>query len=180
MSFVTITCHEKWRGSDASVKNWRKNKDKLLARYRRRYSQDSAVSPEYVYIPEFHKDETVHIHGLFSGDFGERWWKDNARECGLGYMATSERLGSVLQAVNYITKYMVKEMGVESPVKGFRRICYSQGFPATKHNPSDYDWRMLERTETIESALIEGLSKGYSVRIEKTVFNSYDDLLPEC
>jgi len=177
MSFVTITCHEKWRGQSASVKNWRKNKDKLLARYRRRFSKDFTVSSQYVYIPEFHKDETVHIHGIFLGNFGERWWKDNARESGLGYMATSEKLTSVLQAINYCTKYMVKQMGIANPVKGFRRICYSQGFPAAKHHPSDFDWRMLEREETIKAAIVEGIFKGYTVRVEKMIFSSTDDLL---
>lgn len=155
--FVTITCHEKWRGTDASVKNWRKNKDKLLARVRRRYKKDSDSPCNYVYIPECHKDKTIHIHGLFSGDFGTRWWKDNARQCGLGYMAESSKLVGVLQAVNYINKYITKEIGKAQTVKGFRRIAYSQGFRALPRHESDYDWRMLQRDESIETVIIEGL-----------------------
>lgn len=177
MQFVTVTCHEKWRGTDASVKNWRRNKDKLLARVRRQYAQDTKGSCEYVYIPEFHKDKTVHIHGIFYGNFGIRWWKNHSRASGLGYMADAKKLTSVLQAVNYITKYMVKEMGIPSHVKGFRRICYSQGFPPLPSHKSDFNWSLLERKTSIETSIVEGLLKGYSVDFEGKKFESVDEFL---
>lgn len=158
-TFVTITCHEKFRGNKASVKNWRTNKDKLLARYRRYVKKSYTYSPEYVYIPETHKDGTIHIHGLFSGKIKTRWWKDNARSCGLGYMAESDELKSVLQAVNYCTKYIQKSMGIASPTKGFRRINYSRGFPAKKGIGSGLEWRLLKKDESIRDAILEGLLK---------------------
>jgi len=175
--FVTITCHEKWRGYNASIKNWRKSKDKLLARVRRKHKKTYGDKCHYVYIPECHKDKTVHIHGLFSGCFSSRWWKDNCRECGLGYMAESSKLGDVLQGLNYITKYMVKEMGRETVGKNFRRINYSQGFPHEKHNKSVLSWSMLERDQSIESAIIRGIFAGKEVTFDGHVFKTTDDLL---
>lgn len=156
-TFTTITCHERWRGGKASLKNWRANKDKLLARYRRYIKKNHSFSPEYVYIPEIHKDGTIHIHGIFSGAVQTRWFKDNARACGLGFMAESEELKTVLQAVNYCTKYIQKQMGVASIEKGFRRINYSRGFPAKTRISSGMEWRMLKTDETIQAAILEGL-----------------------
>lgn len=177
--FVTITCHENWRGTHASIKNWRKNKDKLLARYRRRYKKDTDNPCHYVYIPETHKDETLHIHGIFSGNFGSRWWKDNARESGLGYMAESEGLRGVLQAVNYINKYITKEIGKAQIIKNFRRISYSQGFRTISRHETDYDWRVLDRETSIESAIVEGLVRmNYDVEFDGRNWNT-DDFLTD-
>lgn len=175
--FVTITCHENWRGYNASVENWRRNKGKLLARVRRKHKKEHDYLCEYVYIPECHKDETVHIHGLFSGNFSTRWWKDNCRECGLGYMAESSELGNVLQGLNYITKYMVKEIGIKTVGKHFRRICYSQGFPDIHNRKSTFLWGLLDGKESIESAIIDGIRNGKTVKFDKHEFQSYDDLL---
>jgi hypothetical protein len=175
--FVTITCHEKWRGYNASVKNWRRNKDKLLARFRRKHKKEYDYPCEYVYIPECHKDKTVHIHGLFSGQLESRWWKDNARECGLGFMAESDGLKNVIQGLNYITKYMVKEIGMETVGKNFRRICYSQGFPDIHNSKSAFLWSMLDGKTSIEAAIIEGINDGKSVKFDNRNFDSYDDLL---
>jgi hypothetical protein len=177
MQFVTITCHEKWRGYGNSIKNWRANKDKLLARVRRYHKKMSNSTCDYVYIPECHQDGTIHVHGLFQGDFGTRWWKDNARESGLGYMAESARVNTALQAINYVLKYITKEMGKPNVSKGFRRINYSRGFPDREKGTSDYDWSLLERDQTIESAIIEGVTSGKRVIFSDTEFVTLDDLL---
>lgn len=176
-AFTTITCHEKWRGHATSLQNWRRNKDKLLARFRRRHKKEYSYKPQYVYIPEVHEDGTIHIHGLFSGALQTRWWKDNARASGLGYMAESDEIDSVLQAINYCTKYLSKQMGVASVAKNFRRINYSRGFPTPTRNSSHLDWRMLETDESIENAILEGLVlKGYDVKFDGKNWST-DDFL---
>jgi Zn-finger protein len=176
-TFTTVTCHEQWRGKTASIKNWRKNKDKLLARFRRHHQKNYTYPPEYVYIPEIHQDGTIHIHGVFSGRVSTRWWKDNARACGLGYMAESAGLESILQAVNYCTKYIQKQMGVASITRNFRRINYSRGFPATKRTESVLEWRMLETDESIKSAIMQGLVvKNYAVEFDGKNW-TFDDFL---
>lgn len=164
MIFTTITCHENWRGKDASIRNWRKNRGKLLDRFRRANQRTGCSQSEYVYIPELHEDGTIHVHGIFTGSLGTRWWKDNSRASGLGYMAESSKLESVLQAVNYITKYMLKEMGKPQFIKGFRRINYSQKFPPKPRNESVFDWSMLDGKTSIEDAIRVGLFvKNYEV-----------------
>lgn len=177
-SFTTITCHEKWRGYSASIKNWSRNKDKLLARFRRYHEKTYGNKPEYVYIPELHEDGTIHIHGLFTGSISTRWFKDNARSCGLGYMAESTRVESTLQAINYCTKYLQKQMGVANPQKSFRRINYSRGFPATQRNDSDLEWRKIENGETIEAVIMEGLFlKQMTVKFDGKFWSSDDFLI---
>lgn len=167
MTFTTITCHEKWRGKNASIRNWRTNRGKLLDRYRRANKRACCSTCEYVYIPELHEDETIHIHGIFTGELNTRWWKDNARQSGLGYMAESAKLESVLQAVNYITKYMVKEMGKTQYIKGFRRVNYSQGFPPEAKHKSIFDWSLLDGETSIEDAILEGLLReNYDVYLD--------------
>ncbi len=177
LQFVTITCHEKWRGYENSLRNWRSNKDKLLARYRRYTKKQGYGTGDYVYIPECHTDGSIHIHGVFVGKAKTRWWKDNARQSGLGYMAESEQLTSALQAINYVLKYITKEVGRKSIIKGFRRINYSQGFPHVYRLPSGFEWDLLASTESIESAIISGLVKeGLTVKFDGVVFKTTDDL----
>lgn len=177
-SFVTITCHEKWRGHANSIRNWRKNKDKLLARYRYNCRKNNGGKSDYVYIPETHKDGTIHLHGCFAGDFKNRWWKDNCRQSGLGYMSEGERLKTVLQAVNYCLKYITKHVGQAQVMPNFRRICYSQQFPILERRASVGEWRILEREQTIESAISGGLiGLGYEVHFDGMKFTSLDDLL---
>lgn len=177
LQFVTITCHEKWRGYENSIRNWRRNKGKLLARYRRYTKKQGDGTGNYVYIPECHKDGTIHIHGVFVGSASDRWWKNNTRESGLGYMAESSELESALQAINYMLKYITKEIGKQSVTSGFRRINYSQGFPPVPRLPSVYDWRLLASTESIETAIISGLVRdGYEVTFDKIVFTTTDDI----
>lgn len=176
LMFVTLTCHENWRGHENSIKNWSKNRDKLFARYRREVKKQGLMRGDYVYLPECHQDGTIHIHGIFAGRIETRWWKDNSRECGLGYMAESAKLDNALQAINYITKYITKEMGKASVRKGFRRINYSRTFPATETS-SIYDrWRKLEGNESIKDGILEGLVNNYDVEFDKKSW-SFDDFL---
>ena len=175
-SFVTITCHEKWRGYNASIKNWRGSRDKLLARFRRRYAQDTDGTSHYVYIPEYHTDGTLHIHGIFAGNFKTKWWKDNARACGLGFMAKAERLTTALQAINYVIKYVTKQVGTAQPSKGFRRINYSKSFPTVQRNLLAGDWRKFERGESIQDVIVDGIVKGLTVKFDGTDFKTFDDL----
>jgi len=176
MSFVTITMHEKWRGTDGSTKNWRANRDKLLARFRRAVKAKYGFQSDYVYISEYHQDGALHIHGVFTGNLKTRWWKDNARECGLGYMAKAERLTTALQAINYVLKYITKEIGKTVPIKNFRRINYSQGFPNLQTSILGGVWRIIERDESIESVIIDGIRKDLTVTFDGSRFASYDDL----
>lgn len=174
--FVTITCHESWRGWDASSTNWFRNKDKLFARYRREIARQGNYTPEYVYIPETHSDSSIHIHGLFTGKIRTKWWKDNARASGLGYQCKSIPIKNVAQGVFYCLKYIQKEMGKANPSKGFRRINYSRGFTDNRKNNTQLEFRMVEKTESLKEVILEGLRLNYETALEGLNY-TFDDFL---
>jgi hypothetical protein len=126
----TLTAHEKWRGREASVKNLRSGWKKLYNRARRTYE----VS-HYVRVYELHSDKmTFHLHGLVDENFGERWLKDNARECGLGYQVDIHTVDNAGQVAGYIAKYFLKSeatLGMNRNLwpKSLRRIEVSRGWP---------------------------------------------------
>lgn len=135
-SFHTVTLpdwvrkRDDWTAEDrtiASLALIRGNWDKLMKRLKR---QLGAV--QYFRVFEKHGDGTLHLHFLVShtipktelhkvtpkkrkdGTLPEpyyywRWLKDNAPECGFGYMTSSENLVDPQKAVGYTTKYMTKE-----------------------------------------------------------------------
>lgn len=123
LAFLTLTSHEKLRGA-ASFRVWPKSWAKLRHRYYRN------VSPEfraYFAVPERHQDGTLHTHALIAGGLPERWWKDNARECGLGYMADVQEIAN-LGIAGYVGKYLGKTLHEGWP-KGKRRVNTTRNWP---------------------------------------------------
>jgi hypothetical protein len=148
-SFITMTAHEKWRG-DASLKNIRKNWPKL----RKRLARKSDGDLYYVWVFERHKDKSWHIHALVNQPIESRWYKDNARECGMGYQAKSIQLENYGQAAGYIAKYLLKQMFMLDPYpKGMRRITTSRNFPALPDRDTDNDlvWIPLFDKASVEA-----------------------------
>lgn len=105
----------------ASLALIRGNWDKLMKRLKRQLG-----SIEYFRCFEMHADGVLHVHMLISHEIPKselntviekdggmysywRWLKDNAPECGFGYMTSSENLESGVKATGYVTKYMTKE-----------------------------------------------------------------------
>lgn len=105
----------------ASLSLIRGNWDKLMKRIKRQLG-----SVEYFRCFEMHQSGVLHVHLLLSHHIPEdelhtvkkgkpsqytywRWLKDNAPECGFGFMTSSENLQEATQAVGYTTKYMTKE-----------------------------------------------------------------------
>jgi hypothetical protein len=99
----TVTAHEKWRGDASSVKNLRQGWKKLYNRMRYEFG----VS-QYTKVWEMHADKTFHLHGLIDSVMEERWLKDNARECGMGYQVDLHHVDNAGQVAGYICKYFLK------------------------------------------------------------------------
>lgn len=99
----TLTAHEKMRGQASSVKNLREGWKKLYNRIRYEYG----VS-KYCKVWEMHEDSTFHLHGLIDSVIVERWLKDNARECGMGYQVDIHQVDNAGQVAGYIAKYFLK------------------------------------------------------------------------
>jgi len=130
LNFVTFTSHQRVRGLLSSYRVFQKAWKRLSMRLRREVAATSDLPLAYVYIPETHADGTLHWHGLFTGGVSTRWWKDNCAQSGLGHQAKSVRIESGIQATNYCLKYITKHIGQEVDIKRFRRVNYSQNFPA--------------------------------------------------
>lgn len=149
--FLTLTSHEKLTPEE-SLWVWPKAWSVLGQRARR-----TAERFEYLMIPERHKNGKIHIHALETSLLDTRWWKDNGRACGLGYIAEAEAIKNPQQAAWYVSKYIGKQLGETSWPKGFRRVRTSRGWPKTPEQPQHTDWefRMMQRG----AALIETVSR---------------------
>ena len=165
IDFITITSHEKLRTAEATYNVWKSAWTKLSTRYRRAYAEAHELSPEFVYLLECHKDGRLHVHGLFSGHIKTRWWKDNCRQCGLGYQAKSVEMDGSLRAINYISKYVSKQMGVDFCIKRFRRINYSRGFDTPDDSESGIAWNILDKKDSIVSLIEQGWALDLNVTL---------------
>lgn len=123
----TLTAHEKWRGDTASVKNLRQGWKKLYNRVRYEFGVN-----QYVKVWEMHADVTFHLHGLIDSVIAERWLKDNARACGMGYQVDIHHVDNAGQVAGYISKYFLKSEFEISETRKFpqnlRRIEVSRGW----------------------------------------------------
>lgn len=140
--FVTLTSHEKLKTMEATVAVWPDAWGKLYQRLKR----NNGGKIQYVLVPEFHQNGRMHAHMLTETYIKKRWWKTNARECGLGYQAEVEDIvenGS--SAAWYISKYLGKDMDEGNWPHGFRRVRTSRGWPdLPKHDfGSDLDFDVV-------------------------------------
>jgi len=177
-SFVTLTSHEKNRGLERSIEVW-KDAWKLLSNRMRHTLRKINHEVYYVFIGEQHKDGTLHVHGLFPNALSKKWWKDNARGCGLGYEVDCEEVENSGWAAAYCTKYMSKHIGVSIYPKNFRRINFSRNFPALKKNAVDGDWQKAEHWLSIERLIIEGWRDGREVNLFGEIFTEFIDNIEE-
>lgn len=126
--FVTLTSHERLYSVSQTLRVWPPAWRKLQNRVK--YQRPGW---HYVMIPEQHRDGRLHVHLIASANLGTRWWKDNARECGLGYMAEEAEFKAGKaepgRAAAYAAKYLDKQLGVQQWPRYFHHIRTSQHFP---------------------------------------------------
>lgn len=144
--FVTLTAHESLRTQSQTIYVWRKAWPKLMQRARR----ESGGSQPYLAIPEPHLDGRVHIHMLTTHAMKDSWWKDNAREVGLGYMAKTKAVDDAPLAGWYVTKYMGKQLALNAWPPNFHRVRVSQSWERPP-NRELINWRF----ETIRGSEVE-------------------------
>ncbi len=121
--FATVTAHRWWRG-DKSLINLRSNWHKLRKRMAR-MAKKMAIELYYTRVWEHHKDGSYHLHLITNVPLTQKWLKDNAAECGMGYQAHMDDLVNAGQAAGYVAKYMLKQSKddtLHSFPKGARRI----------------------------------------------------------
>lgn len=123
--FVTVTSHEALSSFNQTLYVWKRAYPKLYARLKRKQPDI-----KYVFLPEKHKDGRLHFHALISHPIETRWWKDNARSCGLGYKAESVEPLSIAKACFYVLKYITKSLQAGSSwPKHFHRVRVSRNWP---------------------------------------------------
>lgn len=130
--FGTVTMHENWRGW-ASIVNFQTNWNKFYQRLKR--STDGPLY--YCLLPEKHQDGTLHIHLISTCPQPSRWWKDEGRASGFGYINENEPLADAALGAMYVTKYVHKSLGEVDWPRNFRRVRFSIRWPVP---PRDDTW----------------------------------------
>ena len=160
VAFTTLTTHEKL----SVEQSWRlfyRQWERLKQRARRK-----AGGGEYVMIPEAHQSGKMHVHMLDTFALPTRWWKDNARACGLGFMAESEFAETPGGAARYAAKYLGKALN-EEKLKGIRRVRKSKGFLKPQSGDGLENWTYVRLPDDVPLALdVEHFERqGYTVEI---------------
>lgn len=158
--FLTITSHEALspQGTITIFPDaWKKLRQRA---YR------MAGKYQYLMVPEKHVSGRMHVHMVETAGLSTRWWKDNARECGFGYMVEEEECSQDGRAAWYVVKYLGKQMSdnVAWP-KRFRRVRVSREWPELpqKEGTKSWHWRLVEDGLVAEqNRLIES---GFNVQI---------------
>jgi hypothetical protein len=150
-SMLTITARRNARKT-ASVANlregWKKLSNRIVSN-----EKSPKKNTQYVRVWEQHEDGSFHNHVLINCCFGTRWAKDNAAQCGLGYVADWRELENAGQAVGYVAKYTLKNAtiargGVLWP-NGLRRIETTRNWPKLPDLEafSEYSWNIANNRE---------------------------------
>lgn len=161
LSFATITSSEKLTAGGSwwvAPKAWMK----LQARIRR-----AAGAYDYFSVPEIQQNGRVHFHIIITVKLTKRWWKDNAKECGFGYMSDAKEVWSAGGVTGYVVKYLTKTLtGIEVP-KLTRRVRTSRGWPKLPERDPPADWRfmMIPKQESIWQTYYWLYNRGYEVRM---------------
>ncbi len=135
LAFVTLTSHRLVATPTAGVVVWRKAWPKLSARWRRK-----APGVQYLYVGEVSKMGRFHVHIITTATLPTRWYKDNAPETGLGYIAKAIPIDTGLACGHYVTKYLTKAVSDGGWPKYWRRVNTSRKWPKPEEIPSPYTW----------------------------------------
>jgi len=175
--FVTITSHEKL-SPQATFRVFPLAWPKLYRRYKRAVDKDDPRA--YIAVPERHKDGRLHSHLIITGDLSQKWWKDNARECGLGYQAKVKSVTSVSVGI-YLGKYLGKTLAEKWP-RGKRRVNTSRSWPAMPEMEQKTGWSFATHHSDDKLSPVLGVlcANGYTVFGSTTAsaWALLDDLSP--
>lgn len=153
LRFVTVTTAEWYKTSAAAIASFPIAWNKLYGRLKRQ-------NPNLMYLMtiEFGK-KTGHMHAHFLTDAQQttRWYKDNARACGMGFQAKAEPVDSDAKAAAYVSKYIGKSLAGQQLPPKFRRVRCSQNWTAlpdleATRQAGDFDWLVCNTTTSLWAA----------------------------
>lgn len=161
INFLTLTSHEKLT-PQGTLKIW----PKAWARLRERARYETGGF-DYLLVPERHKNQRLHVHAIETAGLGKRWWKDNARAVGLGFMADETVANTAGGAAYYTVKYLTKSLETQQWPKGFRRVRTSRTWPKLEQNQTPEGWTFapLARRESLLDVVTHYENMGYDVII---------------
>jgi len=133
-----VTSHEKNKTLAQCMYVWPDAWTKLSRRLRYHYP-----GIKYALLPEQHLDGRLHIHAIASNNVRQRWLKDNARSCGLGFMNESEPIANPKDAIPYVLKYLNKAIEHTDWPNRFRRVRTSIRWPKLE-DQSDFDREIID------------------------------------
>jgi len=165
VDFVTLTSHEKLPNFAATERVWRAAWPSIYNAIRRRNADF-----QYMLIPEKHKNGRMHVHALWTAGQGARSLINIVRPRGLGYKLEVSHLNDALTAIQYVVKYLSKDLGADVPEK-FHRVRVSQGWPdVPKPNSSQstLKWEYTNNEQVFWTWLAECQSKWITVLDAKT------------
>lgn len=154
--FVTVTTAEWYKDTATARADFPRVWNKLSCRLRR-------ANPQLMYLLtiEFGKKSGhMHAHFLTNATQATRWYKDNARQCGMGYQAKVLSIDSDGAASGYVSKYIGKSLaGHELPPK-FKRVRCSQNWTPLANleahiHSADFDWLVCNTTGSLWQAVVE-------------------------
>lgn len=137
IDFVTVTSHEKL-DAEASRAVLPLAWNKLNRRIKR-----AAQSALYFAIPEQHQDGRWHLHAMTTARLPKKWWKDNARRCGLGYQSDVQEVKSLGGVAYYVAKYVGKTLQNSNLPTNFKRLRHSQEWPDLPALPKTPGWEFF-------------------------------------
>lgn len=161
VNFITLTSHEKLNAY-SSIKVFPLAWKKLHAR-----ATYAGGKQPYLMIPEQHRDGRLHMHAIALWPMTTAWWKDNARECGLGYMAEAEAVRNPALAGWYVVKYITKSLTAMNWPTRFRRIRTSRDWPTLPDNVtvSERTFEPVPKGRTLASVVGEEQDEGRRVLV---------------
>jgi hypothetical protein len=124
LSFVTVTSRGRITPQQSLIRfqsAWPK------LRKRAQYHGDGVF--EYFLVPERQKNGKIHAHMIATTALAQRWWKDNAYTCGLGYMSDAQIVENTAKTGVYVGKYISKAVAETCWPDNFRRVRLSRGWP---------------------------------------------------
>lgn len=149
--FVTVTTAEWYKEPAAAIAAFPNAWNKLYGRLKRRNT-----GLMYLMTIEFgQKTSHMHAHFLTNATQNERWYKNNARACGMGFQAKVEPVESDGKAAAYVSKYIGKSLGGQPLPPHFRRVRCSQNWTALADlvGQSDhYNWLVCNTTTSLWAA----------------------------
>jgi len=159
--FLTLTSHESLNPIQTRwvfPRAWKK----LSQRARR-----AAEGFEYLMVPEQHEDGRLHIHAVETSDLGEGWWKDNARQSGLGYMDEETHIRKPQGAAAYVAKYLSKSLEVLDWPGNFHRVRTSRRWPPLQalETPPGWEFRSLPLSTSLQEVYQAYARQGYAIRL---------------